>query len=378
MWSRRKNIEKRTEMKNRLLTFLVAMACCMAVEAQTTKQQQVSEIRKIYAEAKQQIAENGKDGKAPLDVKITLSNPSEVDEDFVIDDDTELTFYFNKYRVNTSLDYPDASSCYFITENWTSHGHLRYREILFDPNEGYLLFCYMRGETDAGFVVETRYYYDGTGRLVDQKHKVGGQDAGPGTHTWNDETTEKALATDYLRIFDMLMNAKGGNISERARKGMTASKADRMTMIRNTYTKAKQKIDVDSKGEYSRNMQIVIHDQSWGPPSTADLRFYFEPQQRGDASYNHCYCISEHRHHNNMGPDRYAEYLFAPSSHDLIFSYCRAVEEGEKSEWRYYYDANGNCIEVITNAADNDKGRADKLAASRYLDVFNAMANSPR
>ena len=39
-----------------------------------------------------------------------------------------------------------------------------------------------------------------------------------------------------------------------------------------------------------------------------------------------------------MGPEYYFEYLFAPQSHDLIFSYTNAREEGEKYEWRYYYD----------------------------------------
>jgi len=365
-------------MKERLFIILAMMLCSITLTAQTSKQEQVKEIRKIYTEVKQQIAENGKGDRAPLDIKITLSNPTEVDEDFTIDDYTELTFYFNKYRENSSLGYPDASSCYFIIENWTSHGHLRYREMLFDPNEGYLLFCYMRGETDAGFVVETRYYYDGAGRLVSQSHKMGGQDVGPGMHTWNDETTEKELAADYLKVFDMLMNDKGANVSESSQRERTTPKTERITMIRNTYTKAKQKIEANAKAENARDMQIVIRDQSGGPPSTAELKFYFEPLQQGNQSVNHCYFISEHRHHNNMGPDSYSEYLLAPGSNGLIFSYCRAIEEGEKSEWRYYFDANGSCIETVTNAAESDQGRADKLTAHRYLEVFNALANSSR
>ncbi len=365
-------------MKKRLCIIFAMMLSCITIGAQTSRQEQVREIRKIYAEAKQQIAENGKEGRAPLDIKVSLSNPFTLAEDTDIDDNTELTFYFNKHRVNTELGYPDASSCYFVTENWSSNGHSRYREILFDPNEGYLLFAYMRGETDAGFVVETRYYYDGRGRLVDQNHRMGGQDVGPGMHTWNDETAEKELADCYLKVFDMLMNHREANLSGSSQRGRATSKNERMAMIRSTYTQAKQKVAADARAENPRNMQIVIHDKTSGPPATADLKFYFEPLQQGNEQTTHCYYISEHRHHNNMGLDNYAEYLFEPGSHDLIFSYCRAQEEGETSEWRYYYDANGNCIEVITNAGENDQGRADKLAAHRYQEIFSLLTNAGR
>ena len=129
---------------------LLVIFCLLSFQVQAQNQQeQLQHIRKMYADAKEQIAQNGKNGMAPLDVKVSISDGTQVDEDFFLDDETELTFYFNKYRVNAELDYPDASSCYFVVENWTSHGHLRYREILFDPNEGNLLFCYMRQETDA-------------------------------------------------------------------------------------------------------------------------------------------------------------------------------------------------------------------------------------
>ena len=131
----------------------------LTTEAQVSKETQLKHIREMYAQAKQQIDANGKDGRAPLDMTIRIDNGEAFSDDLVMNDVTELRFFFNKYRINTDLDYPDASACYFITEQWGANGHTRYREVLFDPNEGVLLFSYLKAETHAGFTVETRYYY---------------------------------------------------------------------------------------------------------------------------------------------------------------------------------------------------------------------------
>lgn len=354
--------------------FLLALVCLLCLSAQAqTKQEQVSRIRKVYADAKAQIAQNGKNGMAPLDVKIQVSDGTEINEDFIIYSETGLTYYFNKYRINSELDYPDASSCYFIVENWTADGHTRYREYLFDPNDGYLLFAYMKSETHAGFVVETRYYYDAEGRLIDQKHKVGGHDAEPGAHSWNDENSEKSQAQSYLEVFETLMNAKYIPSAVGHFGQATAPKAERLKLIRSTYAQAKDKIAKNDKSEAPHDMHIVIRDQTFGPPQITDVKIYYEPQKIGEVSDHHCYFISEHRHHNNMGSDIYGEYLFAPETHDLIFSYTNAKEEGEKFEWRYYYDENGQCIETKTDAGDSDQGAADKQTALRYLQVYTSL-----
>lgn len=360
-------------MKKILFTLLLLAFCSIPAEAQKTKTEQVKYIREAYADAKQRMAENGKNGMAPLDVTISISNGTRIDEDFILDEENELTFHFYKHRENQDLSYPDASICYFITENWTSHGHTRYREILFDPHEGCLLFCYMRGETDAGFVVETRYYYDEKGNLVDQKHKAGGHDADPDIHSWNDGESEKAQAMSYLNVFDLLMNDKDDNIKLETGNAKATPKAERMEAIRNAYALAKKKVAAEENQEEPHNMHIVIRDQSWGPPMTQELNYYFENLSSGEQSGYRCYFISEHRHHHHMGPESYGEYLFEPQSQSLIFSYSSAREEGQKHDWRYYYDENGNCIETISNAEETDNGHSDRLAAKRYLAVFNAI-----
>jgi hypothetical protein len=368
-------------MKKTLLVISVMLLFGMSLLAQN-KEAQLKHIREMYAQAKEQIAQNGKDGRAPLDMKILINDGSYISDDLVINDVTELHFYFNKYRINSDLDYPDASSCYFITEQWGANGHTRYREILFDSNEGVLLFSYMKAETHAGFTVETRYYYDGEGRLIDDKHKVGGQEVNANAHSWSSAEGDKAIAEAYLKIFEDLMNHQT-DISVEERPGAKVTpKAQRMKYIRSTYAEAKEKIAKNDKSELPLDVQVVIRDQSWGPPEITELKFYFDAvtdQVEPDAVSvdNYCYFISEHRHHNNMGFDNYGEFLFAPMSHDLIFSYSCSKEEGEKREWRYYFDERGKCIEVKSEAEEVDYGFSDKITVKHYLKIFKALFNRP-
>jgi len=190
------------------------------------------------------------------------------------------------------------------------------------------------------------------------------------SHNYKYYVLAQPSISDY--DFDMLMNDRADSVVP-SPVAATSPKADRMKIIRSTYAQAKQKIADEAKAAFPRNMQIVIRDQSWGPPSTTNLKFYFQPLQIGGQTGKQCYFIAEHCHHSSMGPESYGEYLFAPDCQNLIFSYSRAQEEGETSEWRYYYDAGGACIEVISQAADNDKGHAAKLAAQRYQKVFKAL-----
>lgn len=352
-------------MKRLLLALHVLLVTSMSAQAQG-EPERVRQIRKMYADAKEQIARNGKEGMAPLDLKIVVNNAEEVSEDFSLDNTTELTFYFNKFRINSELDYPDASSCYFVTENWTSNGHLRYREVFFDPNEGTLLFSYMHGETDAGFVVESRYYYDSEEKLIWQQHKVGGEVATPNAHDWTTPEGDKELAQHYMEIFDELMNYKHQPAAEATvgSQRATSPLAKRLSFIRTNYAQSKEKAAENLKSDTPHNIQIVVRDQTWGPPQTIETSLYFDKS---------CYLITEHNHHNDMGPDSYSEYLFAPQSTDLIFSYTCAQEEGQKFEWRYYYDENGKCIEVKSDMEEHDSGAADKKTARRYLDIFKKL-----
>ena len=368
-------------MKKILLVMSLMLMFGVTLQAQN-KEAQLKHIRQMYAQVKEQIAQNGKDGRAPLDMTVRIDNGEAFSDDFVMNDVTELRFLFNKYRINTDLDYPDASACYFITEQWGANGHTRYREILFDPNEGVLLFSYLKAETHAGFTVETRYYYDGEGNVIDQKHRVNGEETTAEAHSWSTAEGDKALAASWLSIFEQLMHPSQDLSSEERTDVEVSSKAKRLAFIRSTYAKAKEKIAANDKAELPLDVKIVIRDQSWGPPQITEMNFYFDQvkdQVEPDAVSvdNYCYFISEHRHHNNMGYDHYSEYLFAPKSRDLIFSYTCAKEEGEKREWRYYFNERGTCIEAKSEAEEIDYGFSDKLNAKSYLKIFDALFNLP-
>jgi YD repeat-containing protein len=365
---------------NRFITTAFVLLLCVVASAQASKQEQIKKIRQTYAEAKAQIAQNGKNGMAPLDLTITVNDGTQVDEDFIINEQRTLTFYFNKHRVNSELDYPDASHCYFIIEKWEANGHSSYREILFDPNEGTLLFSFTKSETHAGYVTETRYYYDGQGNVIEQKRKAGGDEVKPGSVLWEENGGDQALAADLLDIFDWVMNP-GHEVGEGSFPiEKTVPKAERLKAIRSAYTAAKDKVAKNDKADIQRDVQIVIRDQSWGPPETRTVNYYYDifedyPEPDGASIDKFCYLISERLHHNGMGPDIYNEYLLTPQGHHLLFSYTNAKEEGEQTEWRYYFDENGKCIETKTNSDTQDGGKADKERVRKLVMIFQKLTN---
>lgn len=360
--------------------FLFLFMGICAAGAQSSKDVQIKNIRKAYAEAKSQIAQNGKNGGAPLDVTITWNDGTQVDEDLIINEELELTFYFNKHRVSSELDEPDASLCYFIVEKWSANGHSSYREILLDPNEGTLLFCFLKLETHAGFEAEARYYYDAQGNLIEVKQKSGGKDVKPGDVEWDDEGGVKTKAADLLDLFDWVMNP-GHELMETSNPvAKTAPKAERLKTIRSTYAAAKARVAKNEKADIRHDVQIVVHNQTWGPPETLLVNYYYdtftdqvEPDATSTDSF--CYFISERLHHNHMGSEIYNEYLFEPKSHDLIFSYTHVAEEGEQQEWRYYFDENGTCIEAKTDSDTQDDGKADKDRARKLVMIFQKITN---
>lgn len=355
---------------------LLALGCLMLLSSMATaqsKEEQLKRIRSIYAQAKQQVADNGKGANAPLDMHIHISNGSLESEDFILDDETDVRYYFIREKKEPNTDFLEKFSCYFITEYWTSHGHDRSREFLLDPEDGHLLFAYMRGETDGGFIVETRYYYDAKGKVIHQIHKTGREDTGltecePGSHSWNDAASERKQYQAYLDVFNGLMIPQGllGTSNETHRP--TAAKADRLKYIRTAYAQAKQKIDQDKKSENPHHIYVVCHDQKIEnyAPETIECNYYFDESKPLQG-----YFISYHK--SSMMFDTYDEYLFDPKTHDLCFAYSRGSEEGVVREWRYYFDENGRCIERLSNAEEIGDGYSEKVAADKYLTAFKML-----
>ena len=378
-------------MRKILITMLVLLIGSMAMQAQTNKAEKVKRIRAAYSEAKEMIANNGKGGNAALDMHVALQTVNEVDEDFTIEDDTDVDYYFTKKRqYNTKEEmFYEENVCYFIVEKWSANGHTRYREMLFDSNTGKLIFSFMKSESHAGFVVETRYYFDNNGKLIEEKLKAGGQDADPGEHLYGDAESERKTANHYLSIFQEIMQPKGNYSAVDSRTAGTQTKNERLKTIRTSYAKAKELIAQNKKNLPDNRLSIVVHDQEEGdcPPVVTEINYSFNEWDDGRAPMYRCYFISEHTHHNNMGYDQYSEFLLNDEDQRFgdngkpsktinpMFTYTCVHEEGEKYEWRYYFDENGSCIESKSNHEDTDEGKADKLKTRRLLHVFNALMN---
>lgn len=377
-----------TTMRKIFITMLILFIGSMAMQAQTNKAEKIKNIRSAYTKAKEMIANNGKGGNPALDMHVAMRTVNEVDEDFTIEDDTDVDYYFTKKRqYNTKEEmFYEENVCYFIVEKWGANGHTRYREMLFDSDTGKLIFSFMKSESHAGFVVETRYYFDSNGKLIEEKLKAGGQDTDPGDHLYGDAEGDRKVADHYLSVFQEIMQPKGNYSAVDGQAAVTQIKSERLKTIRANYAKAKELIE---KSKKDQSLSIVVHDQEEGncPPEVIEINYSFNEWDDGRAPMYRCYFISEHMHHNNMGYDQYSEYLLNDKDQrygdngkptktiNPMFSYTCVHEEGEKYEWRYYYDENGRCIETKSNHEDTDEGKADKLKTRRLLHVFNALMN---
>jgi hypothetical protein len=246
--------------------------------------------------------------------------------------------------------------------------------MLINPKDSTLMFCYRRGETDAGFVVESRYYYDTEGQLVEEKHNT--------SNTWSSAEGEQEAAKRYIDLFktvtqgvlitrdSTMADAPSGPLSA-ARQVAQRSNEQQKAYIRSLYSQLKKKVAQEAHEYQKRDVRIVLHDLGllW-PPMTTEYKFYFDtrvvelPDQRRHDNY--CYFISEHR--QRMGFDSYVEYLFDTYSQDLLFYYCKCAEEDGQWEWRRYYDQQGDCFEQTGNSADDVP--LDKNDAKNMLGLF--------
>ena len=358
---------------------MAVLACGSIALAQTSKEERIKYIRKCYAEAKKKVDANGKNGKSPKDMQIIFNRLE--DEEIPLYDTWSLNFYFDEKIVD---GLATKQPPYLIVENWGNHGHIRYREVLLDPKDNQVIFSYMRGETDGGFVVESRYYYDAQGQCIEEKHN---------THnTWTMPETEKDNAEFYLKLFNMLTyngyftpldldspkkptTPKAASKQEEWKPASTSEreqarpkvKAERLKHIRALYTLAKEKSAANDKAEMPNDLHITLHDLGDNqPPRTIETRIYF--------NNDGIYFINSHS--TSMQMNGYNEYLFEPRTKNLIFSYSRGAEEGEVSEWRYYFDENGQCIETkTTNTDETDDGFYDKRAAKDWQAFFRTLIN---
>lgn len=336
------------------------------------KQEQLKEIRQAYAEAKQQIADNNKKGAQRMDVKISVNDGTEVSEDFTINDERTLDFYFKRIHQNGANDLFEPC-CYFIVENTSANGHTSYREMLFDAFSGHLLFSFIKSETHAGFTIETRYYYDDLGKVIERKCKMNGNETSAENQNWSDADGDQRMAMTYTQIFQDLMKQKGKE-AQSPTASNTANKGALLKQIRTQYAKAKADVQKDAKSSTPMNVRVEINDKEDPEmPAQQDvLQFWFK--HTGDEGKGVCYFASSTC---RLGDHNvYSEYLFDPKDAHLLFCFSQQKQnEGPALEWRYYFDNAGRCIEVRGQDPRYGPGFADKDAAKRNLELFNVLVN---
>lgn len=357
-------------MKKFIPLFALLLVSMMA--SAQDKAERIKDIRKAYAEAKKDIDDNGKNGNPRMDLRISVSDGTEVSNDFIINEDTEVTFFFKRMRLTVETDLFDPH-CYFMIEKCGANGHSRYRELLFDAISGHLIFSFLKSESHAGFVTESRYYYDDLGNIIEEKHKAGGEETG-GAGSLYSYGGDQTLAMRYKAMFDALMEQKGAT-ADRYVTTPSADKAARLKQIRSVYAEAKQKIDKDSKSAIPRHILIDIHDQEDPdmPPQTDVVNIWFEPVQNGEETTRRCYFMSST---TDLGDHHvYSEYLIDTKTSELMFCFSQQAQNDAPSlEWRYYFEKD-KCIEVKGLADRNGPGFADRKAARFYLDLFNGLVN---
>lgn len=166
-------------MKKLFFMVTVLMACTM-VQAQDT---QVANIRKMYAEAKEVMA-NKKKAELPLDETVVTSNYMAPGAGPVKD----VTHYYYSGEFDENLGNVYYTP-YFITRKYNVGAREYYEEFLFD--KGGLVFYFNKSQND-----ETRYYWGPNGFFHEV---VKGQKMMDGVFA-------ARLANDLTEAFHKLMN----------------------------------------------------------------------------------------------------------------------------------------------------------------------------
>ena len=167
-------------MKKIVLSIILCLCALGSVQAQNA---QVANIRKMYAEAKEIIA-NEKKAEVPPDETVVTSNYMAPGAGPI--KDVTHYFYSGEYDENLRNVYYTP---YFITRSYNVGARDFYEEFLFD--KGSLVFYFSKSQND-----ETRYYF-GAGGFFHEVIKGEKQ---------MDEVFASRLANDLVEAFHRLMN----------------------------------------------------------------------------------------------------------------------------------------------------------------------------
>ena len=164
----------------KIVLFILLFVLAGTVQAQNA---QVSKIRKMYADAKEVMA-NKKKAEVPLDETVVTSNYMAPGAGPVKD----VTHYFYSGEFDENLGNVYYTP-YFMTRKYNVGAREYYEEFLYD--KGSLVFYFCKSQND-----ETRYYWGAGGFFHED---VKGQ-------KMMDEVFASRLANDLKDAFDKLMN----------------------------------------------------------------------------------------------------------------------------------------------------------------------------
>lgn len=167
-------------MKKIVLSMILCLCALGSAQAQNA---QVANIRKMYTEAKERMA-NKKKSELPQDETVVTSNYMAPGAGPVKD----VTHYFYSGEFDENLGNVYYTP-YFITRSYNVGARDYYEEFLFD--KGSLVFYFCKSQND-----ETRYYF-GSGGFFHEVIKGQKQ---------MDEVFASRLANDLVEAFHRLMN----------------------------------------------------------------------------------------------------------------------------------------------------------------------------
>ena len=177
----------------KILILLVCSLVAFTTQAQT-KADKLKNIRQLYAQAKDKVAQNGK--TAPnKHQQLVLNNQFDEAPPFkeVVD------IYFDEIRQFDNGDVPmSTESPYFMTRRYTCGDIDIYQEWLFDAKEpGRLLFAFECEQQNDGSKLESRYYWDANGLI---EVKTNNPDAD------REGAFMQRYAGEYLSVFETIAN----------------------------------------------------------------------------------------------------------------------------------------------------------------------------
>lgn len=146
----------------RIACLLACMCVLLVAHAQNSPAAKacVAEVRKMYQEAKEMMAESDKHEEMQNDMVVTISSM----EAAIGRQVTTYHYYFlNDYeeKLSTYVSRP-----YFVTRSFNVAPRKYYEEYMYDFATATLRFAFMQWEDISGKVVEERYYFDKNDRLV--------------------------------------------------------------------------------------------------------------------------------------------------------------------------------------------------------------------